>query len=121
MLYSGDHARRGEHPLHHRLIRELRAAGAYGATSLRGIWGYHGDDRPHGDTLWQLRRRVPIVTVTVDTPERIRRSFELIDELTRETGLVTSEIVPAFRATGPQLTLGGLELAHLGNTGDGPA
>ena len=94
---------------------ELRAAGASGATSLRGIWGYDGDDRPHGDSFWQLRRRLPIVTVIVDTPRRIRPWFELIDELTRETGLVTSEIVPAFRATGPQLTLGGLALAQLGN------
>ena len=85
-------------------MRTLRAAGASGATSLRGIWGYHGDHQPHGDSFWQLRRRVPIVTVIVDTPQRVRIWFELVDQLTRDTGLVTCEIVPAFRATGPQLT-----------------
>jgi PII-like signaling protein len=114
MVYAGEQARTSDgHPMHHELIRTLREAGASGATSLRGIWGYHGDHKPHGDTFWQLRRRVPIVTVVVDTPERIARWFALIDELTSQTGLVTSETVPAFRATGPTLTRGGLRLAHL--------
>jgi PII-like signaling protein len=112
MVYAGEQARSDGHPLHHRLIRALRAAGAAGATSLRGIWGYHGDHSPHGDSFWQLRRRVPVVTVIVDTPGRTRRWFEIVDELTRETGLVTSEIVPAFRATGPALSSGGLRLAE---------
>jgi len=69
---------------------------------------------PHGDSLWQLRRRVPVVTVIVDTPERIRRWFAIVDELTAETGLVTSEQVPALRATGPQIARGGLRLAEPG-------
>lgn len=113
MVYAGEQARTDGHPLHQQLIRELRTAGASGATSLRGIWGYHGDHKPHGDSFWQLRRRVPVVTVIVDTPERTRRWFDIVDELTRRTGLVTSEMVPAFRATGPRLTHGGLTLSTL--------
>jgi PII-like signaling protein len=113
MVYASEHARAAGEPLHHRLIRNLRSAGASGATSLRGIWGYHGNQRPHGDSFWQLRRRVPIVTVVVDTPQRAQRWFELIDRLTSQTGLVTSEMVPAFRATGSGITRGALELAHL--------
>lgn len=35
----------------------------------------------------------------------------LVDELTNETGLVTSEMVPAYRA-GAQLEHGGLRLAE---------
>ena len=113
MVYAGEQARSDGHPLHHQLIRGLRRAGAMGATSLRGIWGYHGDHRPHGDSFRQLCRRVPIVTVIVDTPDRIAAWFELVDELTHQTGLVTSEMVPAFRATGPTVTRGGLRLARL--------
>lgn len=113
MVYAGEQARADGRPLHHQLIRSLRRAGAAGATSLRGIWGYHGDHRPHGDSFWQLRRRVPVVTVIVDTPARIRRWFALVDELTAETGLVTSEVVPAFYATGPDVRVGGLKLAEL--------
>jgi PII-like signaling protein len=78
---------------------------------VRGICGFHGDHAPHGDSFWQLRRRVPVATVIVDTPEAIRRWFELVDELTDETGLVTSEMVPASHATRPGRNHGGLELA----------
>jgi PII-like signaling protein len=112
MVHAGEHARHQGRPLHHQLIRALRAAGAAGATSLRGIWGYHGDRQPHGDSFWQLQRRVPIVTVIVDTPERTREWFTIVDELTDEAGLVTSEIVPAFRAVGPGVERGGLRLAQ---------
>jgi PII-like signaling protein len=113
MVYASEQAHTGGHPLHHQLIRTLRQARASGATSLRGIWGYHGDHEPHGDSFWQLRRRSPVLTVIVDTPQRARSWFELVDSLTSRAGLVTSEVVPAFRATGPNLTHGGLQLATL--------
>jgi PII-like signaling protein len=79
------------------LVRRLRAAGAAGATCLRGVWGYHGEHSPHGDSFWQLRRRAGVVTVIVDTPERIVDWFAIADELTAETGLVTGEIVRSAR------------------------
>lgn len=111
MIHTGEHPRHHSRPLHHQLMRRLREAGAAGATSLRGIWGYHGDHKPHGDTFWRLQRRVPIMTVIIDTPERIREWFTIVDWLTDETGVVTSEMVPAFRATGPNIGSGGLRLA----------
>ena len=62
----------GGHPLYLELVRWLRATGAAGATTLRGVWGYHGDHTPHGDSAWQLRRRAPVVTVVVDRPASVR-------------------------------------------------
>jgi PII-like signaling protein len=114
MVYCGEQSRHDHQPLYDALVRALRAAGAAGTTVLRGVWGYHGDHAPHGDTMWQLRRRVPVVAVIVDTPERTRRWFDVVDALTDETGLVTSEQVPAFRATGPEIARGGLRLAEPG-------
>jgi PII-like signaling protein len=111
MVFVDEDARVGGHSLQHQLIRELRLAGAAGATSLRGIWGFDGQSPPHGDSFWQLGRRVPTLTVVVDTPDRVRRWFDTIDRLTQATGVVTSELVPAFRATGPNLERGGLNLA----------
>ena len=84
----------GRHTVHDELVRRLRRAGAAGATSLRGVWGYHGDHAPHGDALWQIRRRAPVVTVVVDRPERIRSWYAIADAVTQPTGLVTSEVVP---------------------------
>jgi PII-like signaling protein len=110
MVFASEQARHGRHPLHVALIRRLREEQAAGATALRGFWGYHGDHAPHGDRLLSLRRHVPVVTVVVDTPERSRRWFEIVSELTAASGLVTSEKVPAFRATGPGIADGSLEL-----------
>jgi PII-like signaling protein len=58
--------------------------------------GFHGDHEPHGDKLLSLSRHVPVVTVIVDTPANIAESFDVVDELTRDEGLVTSEMVPAL-------------------------
>jgi PII-like signaling protein len=114
MVYCGEQSRHAQRPLYTELVRALRSAGAAGATALRGIWGYHGDHAPHGDSFRQLRRRVPVVTVIVDTPERIGRWFAIVDALTDETGLVTSEQVPGLRAAGPGIARGGLRLADPG-------
>jgi PII-like signaling protein len=112
MVYSSEQARHDGRPLHVELVRRLREAGAAGATCLRGIWGYHGDHPPHGDRLLSLRRHVPITTVVVDEPAATRRWFEIVSELTATAGLVTSELVPAARATAPGVQRGGLDLAR---------
>jgi PII-like signaling protein len=110
-VICGEQSRHDGRPLAEAIVAGLRELGAAGATALRGIWGFHGDHAPHGDTLWQVRRRVPVIVTTVDSPERSRRAFELIDRLTAHDGLVLSERVPAFRATGPDVAFGGLRLA----------
>jgi PII-like signaling protein len=113
VLYTSEQSRYERQPLHSALVRRLRREGAAGATALRGQWGYHGDHRPHGELFWSIRRHVPVLTVLLDTPTNMRRWFAIVDEMTRETGLVTSEIVPALRAAGPGIEHGGLELAEL--------
>jgi PII-like signaling protein len=96
-VYASEQAHHRGRPLHAQLVRRLREEGAAGATALRGIWGFSGDHPPHGDRLFALHRPVPVVTTVVDTPERIARWFPLVDELTDEAGLVTSELVSRTR------------------------
>jgi PII-like signaling protein len=98
MIYTSEAALCDGQPVQRAIVRRLRAAGISGATTVRGVWGFHGDHAPHGDRLLQAGRRVPAVTIVVDTPERIAAAFAVIDELTAGQGLVTSEIVPAVRA-----------------------
>lgn len=88
-------------PIHRALITGLRQAGVVrGATVLRGIWGFHGERKPHGDRLFQLARRVPVTTIIVDTPQAVAAGFDIVDELTNRHGLVTSETVAAVRSVG---------------------
>ncbi len=96
MVHTSEATGHGGLPIHRALVRRLLQSGmARGATVLRGIWGFHGDHKPHGDKLFQLARRVPVVTIIIDTPEWIARSFDIVDEVTHGHGLVTCEMVPA--------------------------
>jgi PII-like signaling protein len=113
-VFTGADAPDGRVPLAGELLRRLRSAGAAGATSLGGIWGYSGADGPDGDRLLGLRRRVPSVLVAVDRPGRMAAAWPQIDRLTRRHGLVTGELVPAFRAGGVDGRVGGLRLAATG-------
>ena len=95
MVYSSEAVKHRGQPIHRAIVRRLRSAGISGATTQRGVWGFHGDHAPHGDRLLQFGRHVPTVTVVIDTPDRIPAAFSVIDELTTERGLVTSETIPA--------------------------
>ncbi|MDG4664563.1 DUF190 domain-containing protein [Mycobacterium sp. 236(2023)] len=77
-------------PIHRQLIRRLKESPhASGATVLRGIWGFRGAERPHGDRFLQLARHVPVTTVLLDTAENIAASYPIVDDLTEHEGLVT--------------------------------
>ncbi len=97
MVYTSEGTLHDGQPAHRAIVRGLRAAGISGATTLRGMWGFHGDHPPHGDRLLQLGRRVPALTVVIDSAERIAAAFTVIDRFTAQAGLVTSETVPAIQ------------------------
>ena len=113
MVHAAEDARHEGHALYLQLVRRLREEGATGATALRGIWGFSGAREPHGDRFLSLRRGVPVVTVIVDAPAAIQHWWRVVDDVTDEAGLVTSEMVPAFHAVGPEIQRGGLRLARL--------
>lgn len=96
MVHTAEATHHAGMPIHRALVsRLMQSETARGATALRGIWGFHGDHKPHGDKPFQLARQVPVTTIIVDTPEAIARSFDIVDEVTSRHGLVTSEMVPA--------------------------
>ena len=110
-LHSNEQAHVGGRPVHVEAVRRLRAAGADGATALRGVWGFDGDRGPYGDSFRSLRRRVPTMTIVVDRPARAREWLDILDELTPDRGLLTSEVVPARHARGPGGDEGPIALA----------
>jgi PII-like signaling protein len=98
-VYTSESDRYNGVPIHRALTQRLwQGQTAQGATILRGLWGFHGEHKPHGDKLFQLSRRVPVVTIIIDTPNNIGEYFDVIDEITQTHGLVTSEMVPALAA-----------------------
>jgi PII-like signaling protein len=98
-VYTSEAARHDGHPVHRAIVRSLDSAGISGATTVRGIWGYHGDHAPHGDHFPRSARHVPVVTTVIANPEQISAAFDAIDPHTAERGLVTAEAVLAVRPT----------------------
>ena len=96
-VYTSEAARHDGQPVHRAIVRSLSSAEINEATTVRGIWGYHGDHAPHGDHFPRQARHVPVVTTIIGPPERISAAFDVIDPLTPERGLVTAETVPATR------------------------
>jgi PII-like signaling protein len=95
MVHVEEQAKCEGHPVHVALVRRLREAGASGATVLRGVRGFYGEHPPFADRMLSLRRNVPVHIVIVDTPSNIRSWWPIVDDVTREAGLVTGELVPA--------------------------
>lgn len=83
-------------PVHRGLVRALIGVGpTAGVTVLHGVWGYQGDREPHADRMFQFGRRAPVTTVMIDTADRIAAAFGVVDEFTREAGVVSVGPVPA--------------------------
>ena len=68
MVYTSEAVTHQGQPVHRAIVQRLRSAGLSGATTLLGIWGFHGDHAPHGDRLLQLGRHVPAVTMSSTPP-----------------------------------------------------
>ena len=93
-VHSSEDDRVDGRPLHRVLVHRLRRERLAGATTLRGTYGFHDDLPPRGDRFWQARRHSPVMTIAVDTYERIAAVFGVVEQVTSERGLVTVESVP---------------------------
>lgn len=98
MVHVEEQARAGGRPLYAELVHQLHRHGAAGVTVLRGVRGFYGARETIADSLFRVRRNVPVHAVIVDSPQGIRRVWPVIDALTSEHGVVTSELVPATHA-----------------------
>jgi PII-like signaling protein len=79
------------------LVTQLLKAGAAGATVVQGHLGFALGDPMRPDRGSFICRKAPMVTTLIDTNVRIARWFEIVDALTGDHGLVTSEPVTLLR------------------------
>ncbi|HEU4658457.1 MAG TPA: DUF190 domain-containing protein [Capillimicrobium sp.] len=124
-IYARESARSDGGALFTALTRRLREAGAAGVTTIRGEWGFAGDERPFGDRLGTLAGHLPTYSVLVDRPRRIAELWPIVDEITSEHGVVTAALVPAYRERAGEVQHGSLavrspaELAALARSRSG--
>jgi PII-like signaling protein len=99
--------------LHSELVRCLREAGAAGATTLLGDWGFGArDERPYGDRLGRVMSHRPTCTVYVDRPGAVAEVWPLLDELIAGRGIVTSQFVPGYRERSGDVVHGSLDASR---------
>jgi PII-like signaling protein len=112
-VYTRQSAQVNGRALYTELTRRLREAGAAGATTIRGHWGFSSDEPPHGDKFARFTSHGPTYTTYIDRPAKVAELWPLIDEVTAEHGIVTSLFVPAYRERRGKHVGGGLRLAHM--------
>lgn len=114
-VYTRQSAQVNGRALYTELTRRLREAGAAGATTIRGHWGFSSDEPPRGDRFARFASHAPTYTTYIDRPSKVAEVWPIVDELTAEHGIVTSLFVPAYRERRGERVGGGLRLAETGN------
>jgi PII-like signaling protein len=115
-VYTRRTARVHGHALYSELTRWLREAGAAGATTILGDWGFSSDEPPRGDVFGKVASDRPTYTVVIDRPEQVAALWPIVDELTVEHGIVTSLLVPGYRERAGDIDRGSLNPAVSADT-----
>ncbi len=85
-------------PLHEALVESLRANNIAGVTVYRGILGYGANRRIHKDSALSFSHDAPILLSVVDTEEKLRDYFPVLDQMVKQ-GLVALSDVEIIKYT----------------------
>ena len=85
-------------PLHEALVESLRANNIAGVTVYRGILGYGANRRMHKGSAMNLSHDAPILLSVVDTEEKLREYFPVLDQMMKQ-GLVAMSDVEVIKYT----------------------
>lgn len=78
-------------PLYRALVQALRANDIAGVTVYRGILGYGANRRIHKDSTLSLSHDAPILLTVVDTEEKLRAFFPVLDQMVKQGLVVLSD------------------------------
>jgi PII-like signaling protein len=88
-ILVGESDRWQEKPLHQALVEALRANDIAGVTVYRGILGYGANRRIHKNSA--LSHDAPILLTVVDTDEKLRAFFPVLDQMVKQGLVVLSD------------------------------
>lgn len=95
-VFIGESDRWHHQPLSTALLERLRREGFAGATVVRAVAGFGAHSVLHTASLLELSQDLPILIEIVESPERVPRLREILDEMVGE-GLVTMEKVQVLK------------------------
>ncbi len=91
-ILIGEHDKWNGKPMHEALVQALRANDIAGVTVYRGILGYGANRRIHKDSTLSLSHDAPILLTVVDSEEKLRAFFPVLDQIVQQGLVVLSDV-----------------------------
>jgi uncharacterized protein len=98
-IYVGESDRFDGKPAYQAVVQLLRKRGFWGATVLRGIYGYGKQSRLHTASALRLSEDLPLVIEVVESEEKVKAIANELSEMVKG-GLITIEDVQVLRHIG---------------------
>src|ERR1700746_3428212 len=91
-IFIGENDKWHDKPLHKALVESMRANDIAGVTVNPGILGYGANRRIHKDTALHLSHDRPMMLSVVDTEEKLRAFFPVLDQMVQQGLVVLSDV-----------------------------
>lgn len=91
-IFVGENDKWRDKPLHRALLESMRANDIAGVTVYHGILGYGANRRIHRDTALHLSHDRPVMLSVVDTEEKLRAYFPILDSMVQQGLVVLSDV-----------------------------
>ena len=91
-IFIGENDKWHDKPLHKALIESMRANDIAGVTVYQGILGYGANKRIHKDTTLHPSHDRPMMLSVVDTEEKLRAYFPILDSMVQQGLVVLSDV-----------------------------
>ncbi|MFZ0911479.1 MAG: DUF190 domain-containing protein [Candidatus Acidiferrales bacterium] len=91
-IFVGENDKWRDVPLHKALIESMRANDIAGVTVYQGILGYGANRRIHKETTLNLSHDRPMMLSVVDSEEKLRAYFPILDSMVQQGLVVLSDV-----------------------------
>jgi PII-like signaling protein len=91
-IFIGENDKWHDKPLYKALVESMRANDVAGVTVYQGILGYGANRRIHKDTALHLSHDRPMMLSVVDTEEKLRAFFPILDSMVLQGLVVLSDV-----------------------------
>ena len=91
-IFIGENDKWHDKPLYKALVESMRANDIAGVTVYQGILGYGANRRIHKDSALHLSHDRPMMLSVVDTEQKLRAFFAILDAMVQQGLVVLSDI-----------------------------
>jgi PII-like signaling protein len=91
-IFVGENDKWHDKPLHKALMESMRANDIAGVTVYEGVLGYGANRRIHRETALNLSHDRPMMLSVVDSEEKLRAYFPILDTMVQQGLVVLSDV-----------------------------